>query len=396
MAAPAAPSELAAYTYETLNDSRVKILLVWRPGSTAQGVFAKLEFCTGAACGGFTQFDTAPSSFYFNSFAQQSQYIDGVLRVVLPLTLYRFRIRNERNGEFSSYTNIAEVTTLDTPPVIPPGTDTSVPLTPTTLALGGSGNTINLTWVDNATNETAYLVERRFTTGLDLAWYTVTTLAADSVSYSDTGLAYQTNYAYRVRASNLYGYSFYSNEVNRTTGSLTVANLGAPGLTSATLENASTDPQIKLIWTDNATTETAYYVERKSSDSAAGFTVIYISGANVLTYTDPTVFYNVTYTYRVRAFRSGDGAYSPYSSEVAVTVGSTGSGGTSDLTAVNYGIRQFYSGANTSEGAVIRDNDMENNGQGNIQASLLQTPFVTVDNPQAENLFIRRGVTIYP
>ena len=165
---------------------------------------------------------------------------------------------------------------------------------------------------------------------------------------------------------------------------------------SATLENASTDPQIKLIWTDNATTETAYYVERKSSDSAAGFTVIYISGANVLTYTDPTVFYNVTYTYRVRAFRSGDGAYSPYSSEVAVTVGSTGSGGTSDLTAINYGIRQFYSGADTSEGAVIRDNDMENNGQGNIEASLLQTPFVTVDNPQAENLFIRRGVTIYP
>lgn len=394
MATPAQPSELTASAYED-SSGLIKVQLIWRPGSFYDGVFAKLESCSGAACSGFTQFDTAPSSFYFNSFAQLSFYIDGVLRTLTPGTIYRYRIRNEYDGDFSAYSNIAEVTTGTAPDAPPPTTDVSKPVAPTGLSLSGSGNTIDLSWVDNSTNETGYLIERKRTTGTDLQWYNIATIAADSISYSDVGLLYQTEYAYRVRAYNLYGNSPYSNEATRTTGSTTPAGLSAPTFTSATLENADTDPQIKLVWVDNATTETNYYIERSSSDSAAGFTVIFISGANVLTYTDPTVFYGVTYTYRIRAFRSSDGLYSPYSSTKTVNIGTNGDGGSSDLLGQNYGIRQFYTGSSTSFGAVVRDNDMENNGLGTIESGLKQASNVTIDNPQTENLFIRRGVIIY-
>lgn len=392
MAAPAAPANLRLSTYDT-GDGRIKTILRWDSGSVANGVFAKLESCTGTSCSGFSQFDTAPASFYSVN-ALESQYIDGVLRTLSAATVYRYRVRNERNGEFSSYSNEIEITTIGTPAAPPSGVDTSVPQSPTDLtATSGGATSINLAWTDNATNETGYLVERRRSTGTDLQWYNITTTAANAVSYGDTGLESQTNYIYRVRAYNLYGYSFYSNEADATTSSTTPAGLTAPSLTSATLENLATDPQIKLIWTDNATTETAYYIERSATDSAAGFTVIFIAGANTLTYTDPTVFYGVTYTYRVRAYRSGDGLYSPYSLTKTVTVPINPDSGTSSL-GINYGIRQFSSG-DSSDGAIIKDNDMGNNGLGDLETSVIQTPGVTIDNPQASNLLIRRGITIY-
>lgn len=396
MAAPIAPSNLRLSNYDS-GDGRIKTILLWDSGSVASGVFAKLESCSGSSCSNFSQFDTAPSSFYSVN-ALESQYIDGVLRTLSPATVYRYRVRNERNGEFSAYSNEIEIATTGSADPPPSGTDVSTPVAPTNLNASPSGNTINLSWLDNATNEIGYLVERRRATGLDLQWYNITSLAANSTAYADTGLEYQTLYIYRVRAYNLYGNSFYSNEASATTGSVTPSGLTAPTLTSATLENFSTDPQIKLVWVDNATTETAYYIERSASDSSSGFVIIFISGANVTTYTDPTAFYGITYTYRVRAFRSSDGLYSPYSSTKTVTVPSSGGGGgSSALLAQNYGIRQFYGGTDdTSDGAVIRDNDMENNGLGNIEASLLQTPNVTIDNPQSENLYIRRGIIIYP
>jgi hypothetical protein len=71
-------------------------------------------------------------------------------------------------------------------------------------AAAGSGR-IDLSWADNADNETAYLLERR--TGAAGAWAQVAQLGLGATAYSDTGLSASTRYDYRVRAANAAGNS---------------------------------------------------------------------------------------------------------------------------------------------------------------------------------------------
>ena len=93
------------------------------------------------------------------------------------------------------------------PPTVP---DAPVVLT----AAAVSSSQIDLSWIDNAANESAYHVERS-TDGLSFSW--IADLGADSTSYSDTGLAASTTYYYQVNASNAAGASGYTNTASATT-----------------------------------------------------------------------------------------------------------------------------------------------------------------------------------
>lgn len=87
---------------------------------------------------------------------------------------------------------------------------------PTDLtASTASSSQINLFWTDNASNESGYQVERRLASGGSFAL--IATAPAGSTSFIDTGLAANTQYLYRVRATNVGGQSTYSNEANATT-----------------------------------------------------------------------------------------------------------------------------------------------------------------------------------
>ncbi|MBC8010665.1 MAG: fibronectin type III domain-containing protein [Burkholderiales bacterium] len=93
---------------------------------------------------------------------------------------------------------------------------TTIPDAPSALAAtAASASQIILTWTDNADEETAYRVERSAdgTTG----WTQIATLAANSVSHADTGLAPSTTYHYRVFATNAAGDSAASSTANAST-----------------------------------------------------------------------------------------------------------------------------------------------------------------------------------
>jgi len=78
-----------------------------------------------------------------------------------------------------------------------------------------SGEQIDLAWLDNSDDEDGFKVERS-ADGVS-SWTEVAALAADSTAYSNTGLAADTSWYYRVFAQNVVGDSGYSNVDSATT-----------------------------------------------------------------------------------------------------------------------------------------------------------------------------------
>jgi hypothetical protein len=106
-------------------------------------------------------------------------------------------------------------------------TDGTVPAAPGDLrAAAASGSQINLSWADQAGNETGFKIERK--TGAGGTFVPIATVVENATSFQDTGLSAATAYSYRVRASNSVGESAYSNEASTTTtdGTIPVPNFG--------------------------------------------------------------------------------------------------------------------------------------------------------------------------
>jgi YVTN family beta-propeller protein len=87
--------------------------------------------------------------------------------------------------------------------------------TPTLLyADTASLSQINLSWTDNSTDEVGFRIERRTANS---SFMEITTVGANTTSFSDTGLLPYTTYYYRVRAYTFTENSPYSNTASATT-----------------------------------------------------------------------------------------------------------------------------------------------------------------------------------
>jgi Fibronectin type III domain len=124
-----------------------------------------------------------------------------------PGTTYRYRVQAWNVGGGSAFSNEASATTAATT-VASPSALTATARTTTV---------IDLAWVDNATNETGFEVQRS-TDGTSFT--TVATLGANSQAYASTGLVKNKLYHYRVRAVRIGTptvYSTYSNTASART-----------------------------------------------------------------------------------------------------------------------------------------------------------------------------------
>lgn len=213
-------------------------------------------------------------------------------------TTYHYRVRATNASGNSAYTNTASATTNTPQP----------PAAPTGLGASPASTTqINLTWTDNATNESNFLVER----GTDGVNFTqIASLGANVVGYSSTGLTEATTYFFRVRASNASGNSAYTNTASATTNSPQ-----PPAAPSSLAASPVSSTQINLTWTDNATNETGFLIER--SIGGGGFSQIASVGANAIAYSNTGLTGGTAYSYRVRA-TNGDGQ-SAYSNTASAT-----------------------------------------------------------------------------
>ncbi|MBK9124628.1 MAG: S8 family serine peptidase [Chloroflexi bacterium] len=111
---------------------------------------------------------------------------------------YRVRGVDTTGPGYSQWSNVATATTR------------ACPLAPTSLAATIlTSSSVQLDWADNATDETAYHVERSDNGG---PWGNLVSLPADSITHTDSGFACG-QYSYRVRAERSGDFSAYSNEV---------------------------------------------------------------------------------------------------------------------------------------------------------------------------------------
>jgi len=83
---------------------------------------------------------------------------------------------------------------------------------------------INLAWTDASVTETGFKIERK--TGSGGTYAQIGTVAANAVSYADTGLTAATTYYYRVRATNSAGDSGYTVEAHATTPTIQLPKTG--------------------------------------------------------------------------------------------------------------------------------------------------------------------------
>ncbi|MBC8008910.1 MAG: fibronectin type III domain-containing protein [Burkholderiales bacterium] len=190
--APAAPSTLVA----TAN-SFSEVGLTWADNSNNEIDFVIERSLTGT--GAWRQIAVVA--------ADTTSYTDTGRNA---LTTYHYRIRAANGGGASAYSANATVTTPASEVATPP---------PTNMAgTANSFSEITLTWTENATDETAVVVQRSpdGTTG----WTTIATLAANAATYQEISLTASTTYHYRTYVVAPGGDSLPSNVASVTTSAL--------------------------------------------------------------------------------------------------------------------------------------------------------------------------------
>jgi len=190
----------------------------------------------------------------------------------------------------------------------------SAPTAPSGLTANAvSASQVDLAWMDNASNEDGFVIER--SDDLGATWNQVVDpgnpTLADVTTFSDTTVSPVGTYQYRVYAFNANGNSLPSNVAEVTTPDVPPA---APIDLVAT--NVTSD-QVDLAWTDMSGNEDGFVIER-SSDAGATWSQVGSTTADIAAFSDTTVIPGGSYLYQVYAFSANGNSASAVSAQVDV------------------------------------------------------------------------------
>ena len=269
--APSTPTNLAAVVV-----SNTQINLSWTASTDNVGVTNYLvQRCANSGCSGFAQVGSTGSA--------ATTYSDTT---ALPSTSYTYQV-------------VATDAALNTS--LPSNTSTAVtsgpPAAPSVLSVSAASATqINLSWTNNAINQTGFKVER---SPDNITFTQIGTAGASSTTYSDPNLAPTTLFYYRVRATNASGDSGYSNVSSATT----LADTTPPSAPSSLTATAASSTQINLSWTastDNVAV-TGYKIQRCQGASCASFAQIAAPAGTATTFSDTGLLVSTSYSYEIIA-----------------------------------------------------------------------------------------------
>jgi glucose/arabinose dehydrogenase/fibronectin type 3 domain-containing protein len=290
---PSAPTSISA-----MASGGTQVNVSWTASSDNVGVSGySVERCQGSGCTNFTEIATPAT----NSFTDTG---------LAGSTTYRYRVRaTDLAGNLSQYSSTADATTSAAP-------DTTPPTAPTGLAATAvSTSRLDLSWTAATDNVgvVEYRVERCQGASCT-SWAQVGTTA--STSFSNTGLATNTTYRFRVRAADAAGnVGSYSTIAS---GRTLTADTTAPSAPTGLIATPSSPTQVNLAWTastDNVGV-TGYRVERCQGSGCTSWAEIGTSATASFNSTGLTP--GTLYRFRVRATDAA-GNNSSYSSIVNAT-----------------------------------------------------------------------------
>jgi len=288
LAVPPFAADGLAYTITGTGNNR-RVRLTWNDNSINETAFVVQRTTNGTT---WTNVGTILSPLDQPNIHQLRVYVDPTSNAA---TAYQYRVVAQNavgyGGALPSLTVTSTSATLGVNPPAPPTS-----LTATFQA----GPQVSLTWRDNATNETGFVIERS-TDGVTFSQIATAPARANTgnVTYIDTTIIPGATYTYRVAAVNVAGTSAYSNPaavpvpaVPAAPGNLTAAN-GPNG--------GGNSRSVILTWQDLSNNETGFTLQRATNATfTSGLTTINIA-VNSTTYTNTGLSRNTQYWYRIRA-----------------------------------------------------------------------------------------------
>jgi hypothetical protein len=217
-------------------------------------------------------------------------------------TAYQYRVvANNTVGYLTQFPSMTVRSTSDTVGV-------NAPTAPSTLTAAlAAGPQVTLTWKDNASNETGFVVQRSADNGATSTQVGTAPAKAGSgsnVTFADSSVVAGTTYQYQVLSTNVGGSSAPSNVVT-----ITVAVPSVPAPVGATAARQGNGERATFRWGD-VTNEAGYTIQWSTTSA---FTVVAGTGttaANVTTFVSGTIARQVWF-FRVRAVNAlGASAYS--------------------------------------------------------------------------------------
>ena len=287
---PIAPSELVA---QPGYPGDLSITLTWIDNSLDETGF-EIERCIGLGCTDFGLIGTRDSSIY-------GPWWNDV--GLAEITTYSYRVRAVNPAGASGYSNVTSATTGY---ARPDGQLTSL--------IGTFANgAVELTWTENATNETRFEIERYEVGAGGTEFIVVGTVAPDTTSFVDSSALYGTSYDYRVVPWRFDIFGGAPIVVNVQTGT----GISAPTGLNAT---AGAPNSIRLTWKGKFATGTQVVVQRENCDiynGCYGWLTIGQVNASTGRFTDTGLLPATAYTYRIRAISAT--SVSPFTGSVIAT-----------------------------------------------------------------------------
>lgn len=196
-----------------------------------------------------------------------------------------------------------------------PSVPETVPQSPTSLTGVLVNNQVNLTWVDNSTNEVGFKIERKLSTG---SFSVIYTAAANSTSYSDSSVSAGQTYIYRVNSYNATGNSAnYTNEITVSIPNAVVL----PTVQSTAISSLLTTSAISggNVTADGGATVTARgVVWSTSSNPTVALATKTVDGTGTGIFTSNITGLTANTTYYVRAYATNSVGTS-YGNEISFT-----------------------------------------------------------------------------
>ena len=207
----------------------------------------------------------------------------------------------------------------------------SAPTAPTGVSASASTTAVavTITWTDASTDETGFYVYRN-TTNTTTGATLLSTLGAGVQTYTDNATnnpsappAIGTVYYYWVSAYNGVGESSKTAASQNATGGVTTLNV--PAAPTSLTATATSTTQIDLAWTDNATNETGYTVERRSPAGSGSYSTVTTLSAGATSFSNTGLTESTQYEYRVYATNAaGNSANSNAASKFTIPATPTG------------------------------------------------------------------------